>query len=212
MTDIPWRDEAKRKMSLHLRLLYDSRLANDLLFPVNQDSIDSCWLSTVDTDRLFVEQRTRIRALISQVRASCGPLWDVVGEPDLYAIMEIYTMSPGFWTASGRSLAEGFCLCAQTSFLQLGREDLAGLAQLLGIASGLPANLDRKSPWEQNIPVPDLGIPGVVASEGFMSNFSLIDENGQPRLGKRLNSAVLSFVLCFDDRSMILGHLDNPNV
>ena len=198
-----WRDDAQRKMSLHLHMLYGARAERAVMASSSVE--DAAWLRTVDRARLAVEQEERITALVVQTRRTCAALWSAGEEALLLGIMRAFADSTIFWNPVGRSLAEGFCLFAQEKLTASGRGDLAALARLLGVSSGLPSAPGRASPWPDQRPPPDLGIPKIIASEGFVSRWSLLDDAGQPKLGAVLAAPHDYFILCFEDRSMLLG-------
>lgn len=201
---------AADKMRMHLRVLYSADLTKEA------PSIESLstasyrqFMETFDCERLIVERRQRIADLIGHCRRQCEALWRAAGDERLANFMSAFAGDESFWEPRGRSLSENFCLFATARFTASGEEGLADLARLVGVVCGLSAAPDQQSPWPSAKPAPaHLRTPRVVATEAFVSSFDLLDSDSKVSLGRRRNHPVLAFVLCFEDRSMIVGSED----
>jgi hypothetical protein len=185
-------DTARARTELYLRLLYGSRICEEVLafaarHPERVPATTRAVLGTIDPALLRLEHRARRRNLARHLLRAAPSLALAFEEAVLGEMVEAFTDAPEFWDARGRSLAENFCLFAWERTgpaASFGRDVL----RLCGIVTGQSVRPEG-SPWgaEGREPSP---LPGAVALETFVSGWRLVDRAG--RLPREDNLEVVS--------------------
>jgi hypothetical protein len=179
--------DPRARTLLYQRLLYSpsvATLVQSLLRGggVKASAATVAFLGSIDFERLAVEQWARLRNLSGHLARSCPGLHAVLPREQVEGMLARFVDSADFWTPSGRTLAENFCLYVhRQAYPQLhpSLQELArDMAHLDGIISGLC--VDAPSPWDEALEqrtAPALG--GALKTESFISEWHLIDSEGR---------------------------------
>lgn len=179
-------DTPQARTEIYQRLLYGSNWS-DFIRSVHESGrvglppATARLLATVDYGRLGVEQRARARNLNSHLARSCSSLYLALAPEVRQEIQVSFVNSTDFWLPKARTLVENFCLFAYERLSPSSHGFARDVARLCGVMSGLSFSHDARSPWlDVAADAAALPIDGGAATESFITEWELIDENGAP--------------------------------
>lgn len=184
--DLIQTDTPRTRIAVYQRLLYASRWSDFLKTIQKNDDLEipssmATFLSTIDFERLAVEQKARMRNLNSHFARSCPSLYLVLSKETRQRLLEEFINYDLMWATRGRTLAENFCLFVYEELADPTNGFAREVARLSGMRSGLSYAPNTASPWVSvcsDVMAPSLS--GAVATESFISQWELVDETGNP--------------------------------